>query len=290
MKKERKNQKITQETIFLKESEKEYIMMSDGQEIFCQHTLNSNSKSDIVFFFVQGFGSLYFTWNDFWDALHERFKVVIVDPRDKQANILKKSSECTAKRIALDIAEAIKHLNIDESKLVFWGSSIGASYIAHLLARDIVNPKLSFFMGPARKPRAPKKLLNFFFLFPAFIMNSLGKLAARFYLMGKVSDGFQKQVFHHRIKVIDTRRWKHCRKLHEYDATEDFKNINSPVYIIKIPEEKYHISYEVEIVQKLIKGSVIVDVPSYEHCHIKPGVHEVVQILERIINEEVKVE
>ena len=86
MKRNSRIEKETQDTIFLKESSKAYIPMSDGQDIFCHYSLDDTTKSDIVFFFVQGFASGYFTWSDIWDALHQEFNLVIVDPRDKKSN------------------------------------------------------------------------------------------------------------------------------------------------------------------------------------------------------------
>jgi len=286
MKKKSRVGKETQSTIFLNESSKVYIPMSDGQDIFCQYSLGDKTKSDIVFFFVQGFASGYFTWSDFWDALHQEFNLVIVDPRDKKSNKLTKGSECSTHRIALDFAEAIKFLKLDEKKLVLFGSSIGASYVAHLVGQNMITPKGCFLTGPARKPRAPSKLLNFFFFFPAFVMNTLGKLVARIYLRKKVADGFQKQVFYDRINNVDVRRWKKCRDIHIWDATEDFKKMKIPVFIIRTPYDKYHESDEIQVVHELIPNSKIIDVPAYDYCHTKPGVFEFTQTIKKTILEE----
>ncbi len=276
----------TQDTIFLKESSKVYIKMSDGQEIFCQYSLGDKTKSDIVFFFVQGFASGYLAWSDFWDALHQEFNLVIVDPRDKNSNKLMKSSECSVHRMALDFAEAIKFLQLDEKKLVIFGSSIGASYVAHLVGQNMITPKGCFLTGPARKPRAPRKLINFVFLFPAFVMNFLGKLAARIYLRNKVADGFQKQVYSDRINNTDFRRWKHCRILQDWDATEDFKKMKNPVFIVRTPDDKYHESDEIQIVHELILNCKFIDVQTYDYCHTKPSVYEFTQTIKKAILEE----
>ena len=286
MKRNSRIEKETQDTIFLKESSKAYIPMSDGQDIFCHYSVDDTTKSDIVFFFVQGFASGYFTWSDFWDALHQEFNLVIVDPRDKKSNKLMKSSKCSTHRIALDFAETIKFLKLDEKKLVLFGSSIGASYVAHMVGQNMITPKGCFLTGPSRKPRAPRKLLNFFFFFPAFVMNTLGKLVARIYLRNKVANGFQKQVFYDRITNVDMRRWKHCRDLHIWDATEDFKKMKIPVFIIRTPYDKYHESDEIRIVHELIQNSKIIDVPAYDYCHTKPGVFEFTQTIKKTILEE----
>ena len=279
-------EKETQDTIFLKESSKVYIQMSDGQEIFCQYSLGDKTKSDIVFFFVQGFASGYFTWSDFWDALHQEFNLVIVDPRDKKSNKMMKSSECSVHRIALDFAEAIKFLKLDEKKLVLFGSSHGASYVAHLVGQKMITPKGCFLTGVARKPRAPKKLINFVFLFPAFMINSLGRLVARIYMRNKVADGFQKQVFYDRINNADLRRWKHCRDLPDWDATEDFKKMKNPVFIVRTPDDKYHESDEINIIHELILNSKFIDVQTYDYCHTKPSVYEFTQTIKKTILEE----
>lgn len=278
-------EKETQDTIFLKESRKIYIQMSDGQEIFCQYSLGDKTKSDIVFFFVQGFASGYFTWSDFWDALHQEFNLVIVDPREKNSNKLMKSSECSVHRMALDFAEAIKFLKLDEKKLVLFGSSIGASYVAHLVGQNMITPKGCFLTGPAIKPRAPNKLIKFLFLFPAFALNFLGKLVARIYLRNKVADGFQKQVFYDRINNTDFRRWKHCRDLHDWDATEDFKKMKIPVFIVRTPNDKYHVSDEIQIIHELILNSKFIDVQTYDYCHTKPSVNEFTQTIKKTILE-----
>jgi len=274
-----------QDQTFLKEAEKVYIPMSDGQEIFCQYSITKDKPSNVVFFFVQGFASSYFTWSDFWDSMHKKFNLVIVDPRDKKSNVLKKESTCTVNRMAKDFAEAIKFLNLKEEHLVIFGSSIGASYVAHLVSEIGVKPKMCFLTGPSRVPRAPLGLLNFFFMFPGFIMNSVGKLVARLYLMNKVASGFQKMIFYDRIKNTDVRRWKHCRKLPIWDAEEDFKKMDVPVRIILTPGDKYHVAEEEYLINSIIKECKTIEVPSYDFCHTKPDVDEFANIIEKAIKE-----
>ena len=275
---------LNQETIFMDESEKIYIPMSDGQEIFCQYSIKPDKPSNIVFFFVQGFANSYLTWSGFWDALHERYNLVLVDPRDKKSNVLKKESKCNVKRIAKDFAEAIEYLDLKQENLVIFSSSVGGSYVAHLVSEIGVKPKVCFMTGPSRVPRAPSGLLNFFFLFPAFVMNTLGKLAARLYLMNKVASGFQRMVFYERIKTnTDVRRWRHCREIHDYDAEEEFRNMDVPVRIILTPGDKYHIAEEEHILADIIKDCKLIEVPSYDFCHVKPDVYDFAEILSKEI-------
>ncbi|MBY9000040.1 MAG: alpha/beta hydrolase [Candidatus Heimdallarchaeota archaeon] len=286
MKKNNSAEETFQELLFVKESTKVYIPMSDGQDIFCQYILDDKTKSDYIIFFIQGFASGHFTWSDFWDALHEEFNMVIVDPRDKKSNELKKKSKCTIHRIALDFIEAIKFLKLDEKKLVLFGSSIGASYVAYLVGQEMIKPKGCFLTGTSRKPRSPRMLVHFFFLLPGFALNAIVKPIARIYMRNKLAEGFQKQIYKDRINHVDFRRWKTCKSLHDWDATEEFRKMSSPVFIIRTPDDKYHKEDEVKIIRELIPNCKIIDVPTYDYCHIKPGVYEFTQTIKKTILEE----
>ncbi|MHA1224239.1 MAG: hypothetical protein ACTSP3_13515 [Candidatus Heimdallarchaeaceae archaeon] len=272
-----------QERLFIKESNKEYILMSDGQEVFCYSSWKNPNKESIVIFFVQGFASGVFPWSDLWDVLYKEFNLVILDPRDKETIKLKKKSECSSRRMALDIAETLHYLKIDETKVVFIGSSIGCWYIAKCINEQNINPLACFFIGPATKPKTPRVLTKIIINLPAFLVDKIGKFVARRYLRNKLSDGFQRQIYYNRINNVDAKRWKQCKSLQNWDTIEDFKKINCPVFIIKTLRDKYHEYEELEKVHQLIKDSHIIDTLTYESLHIKPKVNEFVEAIKNIL-------
>ena len=286
MKKEDSPQTLDLEKLFINESTKVYIKMSDGEEIFCQYSINDNAKPDFTLFFIQGFASGYFTWSDCWDAFHQEFNMVILDPRDKLSNKLSRKSKCTMKRISQDFVEAIKFLKLDEKKLVLFGSSIGASYVAHLVGQNMIKPKGVFITGVSRKPRSPRILVKIIFIFPGFILNSIGKAIARLYMRNKVAEGFQKEIYKERIKNADFGRWKKCKQLHKWDAASDFANMKGPVYIISTPKDKYHEEEEEEIIKNLIPNCKLITVPNYDFTHIKPEVFKFAKMIKEKILEE----
>jgi len=281
------NKDYVQERTFVNNSNKEYILMSDGEEIFCYYSLDYENRGDLVFFFVQGFASGIFPWSDFWDSLQKEFNLIVLDPRDKPTNKLTKKSKCTTPRIAMDIAETLHHLRIDEKKVVFFGSSIGVSYIAHCVSKKMVDPLLCFFTGPSIIPRSPRLIVKIILPLPPALLKIVGTIVARIYLKNRVSDGFQKQIFYERIKNVDVRRWKICKKLQDWNSTEDFSNTDCQVYIIRTKGDKYHKMEEINKTKELIKNSKIIDVPSYDFIHMKPGVEEFTQMLKKIIEEEI---
>ena len=281
------DENYVQERTFVNNSSKEYIPMSDGEDIFCYHSIDYEKKGDLVFFFVQGYASGIFPWSDFWDALDKEFNLVVLDPRDKPTNKLTKKSECTTPRIALDIAETLHHLRIDEKNVVLFGSSIGASYVAHCVNKKMVNPLTCFLTGPSIIPRSPRLIVKIILPLPPKLLKIVGTIVARVYLKNRVSDGFQKQIFYERIKNVDVRRWKICKKLQDWDATEDFAGMEGQVFIIRTKGDKYHKIEDLNKANQLIKNSKIVDVPSYEFIHMKPGVYDFTIMLKKIIEDEI---
>ena len=270
---------------FVKESDKEYITMTDEQEVHCYYSNKKNSFENATIFFMQGFGSGVYSWTDCWDELHKEFNLIVMDPRDKATVKLKKKSKCTVQRIALDIVETLHHFRVNEKDVIFIASSLGASIVAHCISQGWVKPRGCFFAGPSIKPRNPKFLLYSTFLFPNFIVDKLGKFVGRKYLQNKVAEGFQRKVFYNRIENIDVARWKHCIRMSNWNAAEDFKQMNCIVYIIRTTGDKYHELESTEEVKKLITNSQIIDVPSYDFIHVNPGVKEFVSILKRYISD-----
>ncbi|MHA1304355.1 MAG: alpha/beta fold hydrolase [Candidatus Heimdallarchaeaceae archaeon] len=275
-------EEFPQDMIFIKESAKEYILMSDEQEVFCYYSNKKSNFKETTIVFLQGFGSGIYTWTDLWDELSKEYDLVVIDPRDKET-IKLKNRECSVPRIAKDIVETIHYLKIDEKNVFFIGSSVGASYIAHCISQGWIKPKGCLFTGPAQKPRTPKFLINLSFLLPSSILDKAGKYIGRLWLKNKVADGFQRKVFYNRIDKIDVKRWKQCRKIQSWDATEDFRAIQCPVYIVITSGDKYHKLDASNKVAELIHDSKIIDVPSYDYYHIKPGMEEFTQTIKRII-------
>jgi hypothetical protein len=273
-----------QEMNFLKNAKKDYILMSDEQEVLCYQSFDQSNSDKFTVFFVQGFGAGVYSWTDLWDELCKEYNLIVLEPRDKESVKLGNKKECTVQRIALDIAESVHYLKISFEKLIFFGSSIGAVYIANNLRRKLTNPKCCFFAAPSIKPRNPKFLLKLALFLPSKFVDKLGKFIGRRYLKNKVAEGFQRKVFYSRIDNIDVNRWKQCIKLHNYNSKEDFASVECPVYLITTSGDKYHELEAVEKVHKLIKNSKIVNVPSYEYYHTYPGVKEFLNQISNIIN------
>ncbi|MHA1447238.1 MAG: hypothetical protein ACTSSN_11135, partial [Candidatus Heimdallarchaeaceae archaeon] len=76
-------EEFPQEMIFIKESTKEQILMSDEQEIQCLYSKKHLDSNNPTIFFIQGAGPGIYSWTDLWDDLYKDFDLVIIDSREK---------------------------------------------------------------------------------------------------------------------------------------------------------------------------------------------------------------
>lgn len=266
------NEEFPQDLLFFKESTKEYILMSDDQEVHIFYTSKDSNKARPTIVFIQGVGPGIFSWTDLWDQLYKEFNLVVIDSREKPTINLKKNIECKVTRIALDIAEVIHHLKIKEEDTVIIASSFGIYYVAHCVAEKWVEPRGCVLIGPAIESSYPKLKTRFAFMLPTVFLEKIGKKIAHRFLAGKVADGFQRKVYYERIDSIDVERWKRCSKMRFWNAAEDYKKIECPIMIYSPIDDKYHTKTGAEEVNKLLRNSNLETVPSYNYMHIKPGV------------------
>lgn len=274
-----------QDMIFFKESIKENVLMSDGQEIPCYYSKKQGNFEKTTFLFIQGVGPGVYSWTDFWDELFKKYDLVVIDSREKPTVNLKKKSECSVNRMSLDILEIMHHLKITEDNVVFFGSSIGIHYIAHCIGQGWIKPKGCFFVGPSVAPNYPKISSKIAFSLPVFLLEKIGKQIARRYLRNKIENVFQKKVYNDRINKIDVRRWKQCSRVRYWNSTDNLKKIECPVFIFSATEDRYHNTQAAILVGKLVQNNRIIDIPDYNFIHTKPGVVEYTNMIEKLIED-----
>ncbi|MCE7740388.1 MAG: alpha/beta hydrolase [Candidatus Heimdallarchaeota archaeon] len=278
------NEEFPQEMVFIKESVKEQILMSDEQEVFCFYSTKHAGSNKPTIFFIQGLGPGVYSWSDLWDELYKDYDLVIIDSREKPSINLKKKKHCTVQRIALDIVETIHYLKLKEENVIFIGSSFGVYYVAHCVSQKWVMPKNCFFIGPFVRTSYPNLSTQLAFMLPTSLLEKVGKRIARRYLRTRVAAGFQKKVYYERVTNIDVGRWKRCSKMRRWNASEDYKRIKCPIFIFTTSDDKYHRIEKTREVCNLIENSTLIEIPDYNFMHIKPGVVEFAKMINKHIH------
>ncbi|NPD89025.1 MAG: alpha/beta hydrolase [Asgard group archaeon] len=272
-----------QNLIFVRESKKEYILMSDEQLIYCFYSIKQEHCDKPTIFFIQGLGPGIYSWSDFWDELCKEYNLVVIDSREKPTVNLEKNKACSVRRISLDIVEVINYLQIKEENVILFGTSLGTFYVAHCVGQGWIHPRGCFIVGPSIDLTYPEIAFKLAFILPDFLFEKVGIFLARKYIKNKVLEDYQRKVYLERIMKINVKRWKKCSKIRKWNPSDDYKNINCPVFIFSTDADKYHTMEEAEKVNNHIKNCHLVNVPDYKYMRSKPRVREFIRMIDDLI-------
>lgn len=275
----------TQAEKFYKASTKTYVPMSDGAEILVYYTTTGKHESGFNIFFVPGFGTGPFSWNDLWDALHEQFNLYVLETREKGSSHVKWGHKANMDRLGLDVKEAVETLNLDVPKTVFVGPCFGATVIAHAIVKYDLHPAGFVLIDPPRRYKLPKALMPLAYIFPAFFMSIIGKPLLKLWLKMTVPPGIQRTTYLEMANNASGMRWKKFLAIANWDALEDYKQLSCPTMVVDAASDKMHESELTQFVAKNISGTKYIQVPNYDFMHHLPGAKDFAKIIQEFVEE-----
>ncbi|MHA1686803.1 MAG: alpha/beta fold hydrolase [Candidatus Heimdallarchaeaceae archaeon] len=274
-----------QEEKFYKSSTKQYVKMSDGAELLVYYTITGKHPSGFNIFFVPGFGTGPFSWNDLWDALHEQFNLYVLETREKRSSRVKWRHKGHFDRLGLDVKEAIEQLGLDLKKTLLIGPCFGASVLAHAVAKGWVNPAGFVLIDPPQRFKLPKALMPLAYIFPSFFMAIIGKPLLKLWLKATVPPGIQRTTYMEMTNNASGMRWKKMLPIAWWDSLQDYKQIKCPSWVIDAATDKMHESESTQYVAQNIEGTKYVQVSDYNFMHHNPGAKEFAKIIQGFIEE-----
>ncbi|MHA1303338.1 MAG: hypothetical protein ACTSPI_06525 [Candidatus Heimdallarchaeaceae archaeon] len=210
-----------QDTSFYDQTTKEYVPMSDGAELLHYYFKHENDSERFTIFFVPGFNTGTFSWNDQWSHLYKHFNLYVQEKRERKSAKVKWSHKANMDRLALDVKEAIEYFGIDEEKLVLMGPCIGASIIAHAVAERFVSPAGVVLNSPPQKFFIPRALLPLAYILPSFFMAIVGKPLLIAWLNISMPKGKQRDIYIRNLKNATGMRWKKFLAVTQWDSFVD---------------------------------------------------------------------
>jgi hypothetical protein len=274
-----------QEKIFWEKSSKEYVTMSDGAELLCSYTTQNKSSSGITILFGPGYGTGVPSWTDLWDELSPDFDFFVFDSREKSTSRVKWGHKANMERLGLDIKEIVEHFKFDESKLIIISASFGCSTLARAIVETDLNPAGIVFIGPSIKFILPRKILWLAYLIPSFILQYIAFPIVKLWINLVIPKGFQRKNYHGFISRANAMRWKKTLSIAKWNAMVDYEKITVPALITKDSKDALHTVSFSDNISAAIEGSRILEVPSYNYMHHRPGVKEFAQSLKDFIEE-----
>ncbi|MHA1353004.1 MAG: hypothetical protein ACTSPP_09480 [Candidatus Heimdallarchaeaceae archaeon] len=269
-----------QDTSFYEEAKKEYVPMSDGAELLHYYT---NKNKDYTIFFVPGFNTGPFSWNDLWSHLYKDYNLYVQEKREMKSAKVKWGHKANMDRLSLDVKEAMDYLDLDEKKTFLMGPCIGASIISHAVATKKIEPLGVILNGPPKKFFLPKALLPLAYVLPAFFMGIIGKPLLVIWLNLSMPKGKQRDIYISNIRNATGMRWKKFLAVAWHDSFVDYPHVNCPALITGATEDRMHEAVIAKQVAEMIPKGEYVDTPSYYFAHYNPGAKEYAQIVKDFI-------
>jgi hypothetical protein len=277
----KKNQLLPKKELFYKESTKVYVPVSDGAELLVYYTTKKPDGYNI--FYIPGYGSLPMSWNDLWDELYKDFNLYVLETREKISSKVKWSHKGDMNRSGLDIKDSIENLDLDQKKTFIIAASSATLYVGRALAAEMIHPKGLIAIGIIRTPVLPSKLIYMSKFTPSFLINWALKTIGKLWLTMVMPKGPQREAYKQYMQNASAMRYKKTKCLTWWDATEDYKKIKTPTWIIGAVEESMHTEHESKLIRGLIKNSIYVEVPDFSYMHHLPGARDFAKVIKDII-------
>ncbi|NHK30674.1 MAG: alpha/beta hydrolase [Asgard group archaeon] len=219
-----------------------YVPVKGGEIKIYHHKPDIvNAKRPIIF--IPGFGMAPLMWREFHHTHHGKIEYIHIESRDKKSAKIKRNrtADLTIDRFAYDIVNVIDYLGLTSKDYVLMGSCLSGGVILHGLIQKYMNPPTVIVFDPFCKWAQYRFLVKFIIPFvPPFLLNIMKHLIARF-IMRKMKN--EAQIERNKAMLEDAVAWK-WRKFplqnHKFDLTNDFKKIESEVFVFHGPKDKFH--------------------------------------------------
>ena len=236
--------------------------------------------------FVAGWISLVTGWVPLLEKLVRNRPVYYLETREKSSaeikqNLLRPSS-FSVPRLAEDLIEVSKQLDLDGDHTVLFGSSMGSNAILEALKGDRLEAKAAFLVGPNAEFHFPwwgRPLVHL----PPWVYSAAKPFVLWYLRNFRVNvreDPEQMARYVRTIRSADPERiMLSARAVIDYEAMPGLDTISSPVAVAYAANDTLHGEEEVQKIVNAIPKGVAVKCPSNTYMHTA----EVVADLDRFL-------
>jgi pimeloyl-ACP methyl ester carboxylesterase len=255
---------------FEDDSEKTYLTMEDGTQILAMHTYpNKEYHNGFTLMLIAGWGSIPPGWKDFIEEAKKDFNFIYLETREKDSSIFpKKPQRGGITLLSSDLASVISQLNLDQNKLLLFGSCMGANLIADGLAKDKFNPLISFLAGPQPEWPLPRGARTLMGLGTRHTLTPIRPIL-RFWIKNTLKNSPEAAAKYVRvINEASPLKWWWIGKpiaLEKYMPL--YEKIRKPVVIIAEEGDEMHLPEETKEIARSIPDSVLISMPSNLATH-----------------------
>jgi pimeloyl-ACP methyl ester carboxylesterase len=262
------------------------LTVEDGVRLRLYEWRPENDGGADPVLFVAGWISLVTGWVPLLEELVQTRPVYYLETREKEsAEIspeLMRPASFSVSRLAEDLVEVSKQLELDGHRTILFGSSMGSNAILEALKGDRLKAKAAFIVGPNAEFHFPwwgRPLVHL----PPWVYSAAKPFVLwylRTFRVNTLEDPEQMARYVRTVRAADPERiMLSARAVIDYEAMPGLGTISSPVAVAYAPSDTLHGEEEVGRIVDAMPHGVAVSCPSNTYMHTA----EVVADLERFL-------
>ena len=254
---------------FEEKAEAIILVMSDNTPIRVLRTKASTKDNNgLTMIVIPGWGTIVPSWDEFLMEAYKDFEVVYFESREKASCGLTRKSEVGMERMACDIKEVIEQLKINETKLVLFGSCLGATTVVYGLHKDMYNPAMPVLVAPPARFEVPPVLRQLIPVAPAFLIGPIKPIVRWWIRKFKTESPDQAAKYIRSLNEADGRQWKRVGLPLAFKRYwKVFPQVKNKVLLVAAENDKMHDAEVTKKVSKMIENSIYKNLETNKNTH-----------------------
>ena len=254
---------------FEKEAETIDLVMSDNTPIRVLRTIPSvGSENGYKIIVNAGWGSIIPSWDEFLMDAKKDFEIIYLESREKASCQLSRKSKVGMERMAFDIKEAIDQLEIDEDKLVLFGSCLGATIIVYGLFKKMYNPQMPVLIAPPPRFEVPPVLRQIIPIAPPFLFGVVKPIVRWWIKKFKTESPKQAAKYIRALNEANGRQWKKVGLPLAYKRYwKIFPQVKNKILLVAAEKDKMHDAKTTKRISTMMENSIYTNLGTNKNTH-----------------------
>ncbi len=254
---------------FEKNAETKKLIMSDDTPIRILKTeAPKDTSRNLTLLLVAGWGTIVPSWDKFLIEAMKDFDIIYFESREKSSCGLTRKSQVGMERMAYDIKDVIDKHQIDENKLILFGSCLGATTIAFGMYKEFYDPIMPVLIAPPPRFEVPPVLRQLIPFAPHWLLALAKPIVIWWIKKFKTENAEQSAKYIRNLEEADGWRWKRVGlRLAFKRYWKIFPEIHAKSLLVAAEDDKMHDADNTKKIAKMMKNSIYVNLGTNKNTH-----------------------
>ncbi len=263
----------------------QYVHVGDtGEDLLRVHSYEPEGEIKDTLVLLPGFGSLPSAWDKVLMEMMKKYRIYVIETREKHTAQLGKKPDFSPERFAKDVVEVIDFLKIEDYLMI--ASSYGAGFTLLAMSMGLMSPRSVYMIGPVLRVEVPWYTWPFVYIMNRPLWYLFVKPVAKFVIKYFYLDRSQKEQAKKYHGYFDSYNVKRVRKTmmtqKKFRITnEQLAKIERNCIFVAAEKDKAHASSITLGIHEAVKGSRYYDLGTNIATHSLP----LVELIEKLESE-----